>query len=265
MLWAATVRRVPLSGVLVDDCEAYEDFLQTPAAGFIGARAPCHSPRWRPFADGQLSDASRRYAVRALRAAFAKLMEWLVDVRYLAGNPWTGRHGSAGRDAGARPAGGTRPARRALAPDSGSRHAPGARRRRRSRRGAMAGRARGDVADGRIRAASQGAGWHRARGAANSPHSLPDQPVWQLTIVGKRRKERTVPVSVETVDALRALARSGDGFRRAGCRGRAGVAGAGSPTHHAWRSKHAGDTCQPYSADAGRGVLRDAASRARRN
>ncbi|MFP3590060.1 integrase, partial [Paraburkholderia sp. SIMBA_055] len=40
--------------------------------------------RWRPFATDALTPESQRYAIRALRAAFA----WLVDVRYLAGNPW---------------------------------------------------------------------------------------------------------------------------------------------------------------------------------
>lgn len=43
------------------------------------------SGRWKPFATTKLSLESQRYAVRALRAAFA----WLVNVRYLAGNPWT--------------------------------------------------------------------------------------------------------------------------------------------------------------------------------
>ncbi|MFY4698804.1 hypothetical protein [Burkholderia glumae] len=40
--------------------------------------------RWRPFALRPLSLDSQRYAVRTLRAAF----DWLVKVRYQAGNPW---------------------------------------------------------------------------------------------------------------------------------------------------------------------------------
>lgn len=38
---------------------------------------------WRPFAPGGLARDSQRYAVRAIRVAFA----WPVAVRYLAGNP----------------------------------------------------------------------------------------------------------------------------------------------------------------------------------
>lgn len=38
----------------------------------------------RPFGHGGLSLDSQLYAVPAIRAAF----EWLVKVRYLAGNPW---------------------------------------------------------------------------------------------------------------------------------------------------------------------------------
>jgi hypothetical protein len=59
--------------------------LKTPDARFVGERFARRSPRWRPFASLELSAESQRYAVRALWAAFA----WWVDVRYLAGNPWT--------------------------------------------------------------------------------------------------------------------------------------------------------------------------------
>jgi len=85
LLWTVTVRRKPLSSLLADDCEAYRDFLKAPSPAFVGPRQPRASGRWRPFAASELSLESQRYAVRALRAAFA----WLVDVRYLAGNPWT--------------------------------------------------------------------------------------------------------------------------------------------------------------------------------
>ncbi|MCY1543186.1 hypothetical protein D9M68_789890 [compost metagenome] len=54
------------------------------SAAFTGPPVSRSSGRWRPFAPGGLAAASRRYAVRALRAAF----DWLVNVRYLAGNPW---------------------------------------------------------------------------------------------------------------------------------------------------------------------------------
>ncbi|KVK87724.1 integrase [Burkholderia ubonensis] len=204
LLWAVTVRHTPLSSLLVDDCEAYKDFLKNPDPSFVGPRAPRGSHRWRPFADGQLGGSSQRYAVRALRAAFA----WLVDVRYLAGNPWTAvndppvvvrerklrveralpatlweqirahatRQAAATADASAkRP---TPPQWRValalmlLMGDSGL------------RREEVVGAQRGALCP--------------------SPHAEPDQPVWQLTVVGKRNKERTVPVSPDTIDALRA-------------------------------------------------------------
>jgi hypothetical protein len=75
----------PMSSLLVDDCEAYKHFLANPDPRFVGERFARHSPCWRPFASGELSAESQRYAIRELRGAFA----WLVDVRYLAGNPWT--------------------------------------------------------------------------------------------------------------------------------------------------------------------------------
>jgi len=37
-----------------------------------------------------------------------------------------------------------------------------------------------------------------------SPHSTAERPVWALQVVGKRNKERTVPVSRATLEALRA-------------------------------------------------------------
>ena len=55
---------------------------------FTGPKRPRTSGRWRPFAPEGLSADSQAYAVRVLRAAFA----WLVEVRYLAGNPWSAVH-----------------------------------------------------------------------------------------------------------------------------------------------------------------------------
>jgi len=84
LLWSVVVRGKALSSLVVDDCEVYKDFLKSPDPRFVGERFSRRSPRWRPFASSNLSPESQRYAVRALRAAFT----WLVDVRYLAGNPW---------------------------------------------------------------------------------------------------------------------------------------------------------------------------------
>jgi hypothetical protein len=84
LLWAVAARGKPTSALMVEDCEAYKDFLALPSPSFVAPRAPRSSPRWRPFATDALTPESQRYATRALPAA----LPWLVDVRYLAGNPW---------------------------------------------------------------------------------------------------------------------------------------------------------------------------------
>lgn len=84
VLWAIKVAKKPLSSLFIDDCEGYKSFLNAPSSAFIGKQAaPRHSPLWRPF-NGPLSIKSQWQAVRILRTAF----DWLVKVRYLAGNPW---------------------------------------------------------------------------------------------------------------------------------------------------------------------------------
>jgi len=84
LLWAITVRGAALSSLTVEDGDAYKAFLRVPSDAFVGPPASRASGRWRPFAPGGLSLDSQRYAIRAIRGAF----DWLVDVRYLAGNPW---------------------------------------------------------------------------------------------------------------------------------------------------------------------------------
>jgi len=88
ILWSVVIQRKALSSLTVEDCEAYKDFLQAPLASFTGPKRPRTSGRWRPFSTDGLSADSQAYAVRVLRAAFA----WLVEVRYLAGNPWSAVH-----------------------------------------------------------------------------------------------------------------------------------------------------------------------------
>lgn len=83
LLWCVYVRRQPLSSTLLEDCEAYKNFLADPPAFWIGPRALRMGPRWKPFA-GRPSASSQRYAVQVIRTFFS----WLVDVRYLGGNPW---------------------------------------------------------------------------------------------------------------------------------------------------------------------------------
>lgn len=84
MYWCVLEAGKPLSSVLVTDCEKYKEFLKAPNARFVGDRAPRTSTRWRPFSREPLSAASQLHAVVVVRTAFA----YLVAVRYLAGNPW---------------------------------------------------------------------------------------------------------------------------------------------------------------------------------
>lgn len=83
LLWCVSMRRTALSSVGADDCERYKDFLAQPEPAWIGPKAARGSARWRPFASA-LKPESQRYAVLVLRGFFA----WLVGVRYLGGNPW---------------------------------------------------------------------------------------------------------------------------------------------------------------------------------
>lgn len=83
LLWCIYYRRIALSSVLHEDCEAYKDFLANVPPEWIGNKQPRNTTGWRPFA-GQLSGASQKYAVQAVRFFF----KWLCDVRYLGGNPW---------------------------------------------------------------------------------------------------------------------------------------------------------------------------------
>ena len=84
LLWCALVVRKPLSSLLAEDCLAYRTFLAAPDPRFCGPRAPRHTERWRPFDEKAMKPQSQRLAVVILRGAF----DWLVKVRYLGGNPW---------------------------------------------------------------------------------------------------------------------------------------------------------------------------------
>lgn len=83
LLWCVMVQQRAMSSVSTQDCEAYKRFLAAPPRDWIGRKCVRTSKYWRPFAGG-LSPDSQRYAVRVLRSFF----EWLVRVRYLDGNPW---------------------------------------------------------------------------------------------------------------------------------------------------------------------------------
>ncbi|MDN7893338.1 MULTISPECIES: site-specific integrase [Burkholderia] len=198
LLWAIVERGVALSSMQVEDCEAYKAFLATPSAAFSGPTVSRASGRWRPFGPGGLSLDSQLYAVRAIRAAF----EWLVKVRYLAGNPW-----AAVVD--------PKPVKRAKRLQVG-----------RALSFDLWTRTRAALADGSEGAGPQAPRWRAARAllllmgdaglrvaeaSAASRDALELHPAdgeipatWELRVIGKRRKERFVPISGTCVDALRA-------------------------------------------------------------
>jgi integrase len=219
VLWLVIVRGVALSSMTVEDGEAYKDFLKAPLASFVGPKRSRASGRWRPFTPEGLSPESQAYAVRAIRAAFA----WLTTVRYLAGNPW-----SAVTD----PATITREVEvqveRALSTDLWTRV-----------RAELDARCNGEELGGLTPTEDEARQWRIARAAillmgnsgvrrdeaanarrenlsvavvtaSGSPinsstgSATEQRSVWALGVTGKRRKQRTVPVSVATVAALRA-------------------------------------------------------------
>ncbi|BDC46140.1 site-specific integrase [Paraburkholderia terrae] len=211
LLWAVVLRGKALSDLRVDDCEAYKDFLKSPDPRFVGERFARHSPRWRPFAlpksgtsgaDGSasrsatLSPDSQRYAVRALRAAFT----WWVDVRYLAGNPWKAvndpvvvKRACVMKIERALPA----DLWRKLRDELDARSAEEGARQWRAVRAAIL--LMGDSGLRREEAAIA-----RRENLSPSFYGTLERPVWELTIVGKGQRERTVPVSAATLVALRA-------------------------------------------------------------
>ncbi|SAL88210.1 integrase [Caballeronia arvi] len=214
LLWAVVLRGKALSDLRVDDCEAYKDFLKSPDPRFVGERFARHSSRWRPFAfssssvagDGKaslsapLSPESQRYAVRILRTAFS----WWVDVRYLAGNPWKAvndpmviKRERAMRIERALSAELWRKLRRELDVQSAKEGGATAGAQWRAVRAAIL--LRGDSGLRREEAASA-----RRENLRPSPYGTHDRPVWELTIVGKGQRERTVRVSAATLAALRA-------------------------------------------------------------
>ncbi|AMM18762.1 integrase (plasmid) [Burkholderia sp. PAMC 28687] len=224
VLWLVVVRGVALSSMTVEDCEAYKDFLKAPVASFVGPKRSRASGRWRPFTPEGLSADSQAYAVRAIRAAFT----WLTTVRYLAGNPWSAvtdpatvtkevavqveralsadlwtivrraldqRCGDPLLNETPEQVPQWRTARAAilLMGDSGLRREEAAHARREDLRPV---RNVVPVKAGKI--AGKRAG--KQAGEAGSA----DVEIWALSVVGKRRRQRTVPVSAATLRALRA-------------------------------------------------------------
>ncbi|SKC93228.1 phage integrase family protein [Paraburkholderia hospita] len=87
MLWAIVERHRALSSLTTDDAIAYRAFLRhpVPRARWTGPPRPRDAVEWRPFAGG-LSAHSSAYALAVLNALF----RWLVEQRYVLGNPFAG-------------------------------------------------------------------------------------------------------------------------------------------------------------------------------
>lgn len=87
MLWVIVERHQALSSLTTDDAIAYRAFLRHPMPNsrWTGPPRPRDSVEWRPFAGG-LSAHSAAYALTVLNALF----RWLVEQRYLLGNPFAG-------------------------------------------------------------------------------------------------------------------------------------------------------------------------------
>jgi site-specific recombinase XerC len=198
LLWAVTERGTALSSLTVEDCNAYKAFLAAPGERFVGPRQSRRSPRWRPFAPGGLTPASQKYAILVIRGAF----DWLVKVRYLAGNPWaavsdpatvTPEH--AIRIERALPLALWTKVRQGLA-EQAQRYGPDAMRWR------AAAAAIFLMGDSGLRITEATLTQRERLRYVPADGDVPAG--WTLQIVGKGRKQRSVPVSAACVDALRA-------------------------------------------------------------
>jgi len=87
LLWSLLQHRKALSDLAHEDLLVYQCFLADPQPAdrwiaHSGQRPARSSPAWRPFA-GALSPVSQRQAMSVLNSLFS----WLVEARYLQGNP----------------------------------------------------------------------------------------------------------------------------------------------------------------------------------
>jgi len=199
VLWCALVVCKPMSSLLVDDCEAYKNFLVAPLPEFCGPRTVKTSKRWRPFAEAPMSAASQKQALLVLRAAF----DWLVKVRYLQGSPW-----SAVKDPTVVEQVEKMNTERALPKDLWDKvigvlvERAAIPENKQDRVALAAILLMGDSGLRRAEAASA-----RRSMLKKSRHGT---TVWMLEVLGKRSKMRKVPVSPRTVTALRAHWRDRD-------------------------------------------------------
>ena len=199
VLWCALVAYKPMSSLLVDDCEAYKNFLVAPLPEFCGPRTVKTSKRWRPFAEDGMTAESQKQAMLVLRAAF----DWLVKVRYLAGSPW-----AAVKDPTVVEQVESMNIERALPADLWDKvigvleNRAAAPENQQDRVALAAILLMGDSGLRRAEAASA-----RREKLKKSRHG---KTVWMLEVLGKRSKMRKVPVSPRTIAALRAHWRDRD-------------------------------------------------------
>jgi site-specific recombinase XerD len=88
MLWAIVQHQKPLSSMAMEDCEQYRQFLANPASHETWCskrHVEKWSPLWRPFR-GPLSRSAQNQALTILRSLYT----FLVSQGYLSGNPWVG-------------------------------------------------------------------------------------------------------------------------------------------------------------------------------
>ena len=191
VLWCVLVRKTALSSMLVDDCEAYKDFIAKPDPALVGPRQGRFTARWKPFA-GQLSPNSQKQAIQIIRTAFV----WLVNVRYLGGNPWI-----AVRDPSTE---------QALLPMQIDRALPSS---LWEKTIAHLNDLCADQFASQLRTAraaillmgESGLRRSEAAGALTNKLRPTDNPeLWRLDVLGKRNKWRMVPVSLRTYEAIQA-------------------------------------------------------------
>ncbi|MDM0116217.1 site-specific integrase [Variovorax sp. J22R133] len=87
LLWAILEQKKALSSLVMEDAIQYRAFLRRPAprGRWVGPARPRACGEWRPFQDN-LAPMSVAYALSVVSALF----RWLVEQRYLLGNPFAG-------------------------------------------------------------------------------------------------------------------------------------------------------------------------------
>ncbi|MDN6888422.1 tyrosine-type recombinase/integrase, partial [Variovorax sp. CAN2819] len=194
VLWAILVRKKPISSLDVGDANAYLSFLQSPPPDWCGARHHQRwSPLWRPL-EGPLSEASLGRSHSILKSLYG----FLQSQSYSMGNPFSAV--SLPRESG-RPLGSSR----TLSPAQWRAVTTGLN-------------------------ADQSSAGRRLSRAANILYSTGlrlseltgatfghldcvevegmDRPEWLLTVVGKGKKVREVPLPLHLVDELSAELRA---------------------------------------------------------